>query len=171
MKRSYFLVLLLLTYLAGCSTKLPIPGCQSNGMAVRDTWVQYGTCRDDLIIVVWSDIADLTGKSGGVTDGSHALPSANRVDLGGLRHTDGGRKVDWQVVTADGKTGPVTVNNMEYRLEDGAIFLVRTKGGAAKVIQVKLDLSRMKPGVETWERLARESPEIKEFMDQTGDKK
>jgi hypothetical protein len=50
--------------------------------------------------------------------------------------------------------------------EDGAPFLVRTRGASAKVTQVKQDLSGQPPTNETWQRLAKESPEVKEFMAQ-----
>ena len=62
------------------------------------------------------------------------------------------------------------MNGKEYGLDDGALFLVQTRGASAKVTQVKQDLSALPPTSETWQRLAKESPEVKEFLTQAGAK-
>jgi hypothetical protein len=74
-------------------------------------------------------------------------------------------------MTTDGKTGRVTINDKDYRLEDGAVFLVRTGDGPARVTQVKQELSGMKPAADTWDLLGKQNPEVKKFLDELGSKK
>jgi hypothetical protein len=81
-----------------------------------------------------------------------------------------GRIVQLKVVTTDGKAWTVTVNGKEYGLDDGALFLVQTPDASGKVTQVKQDLSALLLTSETWQRLAKESPEVKEFLTQAGAK-
>jgi hypothetical protein len=78
--------------------------------------------------------------------------------------------VELKVVTTDGKTWAVTVNGKAYDLEDGALFLVRTRGGDAKVTQLKQDLAGMQATHESWQRFAKESSEVKDFVAQAGRK-
>ena len=75
-----------------------------------------------------------------------------------------GRKVEWEVATSDGKSGTVTINGTAYRMEDGPIFLVTTRGDGQRTQQVKADLAALKPTAESWERLAKERAEVKAYL-------
>jgi hypothetical protein len=134
-------------------------------MAVDKTTVQYLSRSDGLFVVVWSDLST-TGASfneaGSSTNG--------RIEWHSTVKAGDGRAVQLKVGTTDGKAFTVTVNGKEYGLDDGALFLVQTHGASAKVTQVKQDLSALPPTSETWQRLAKESTEVKEFLTQAGAK-
>jgi hypothetical protein len=135
-------------------------------MTVDKTTVQYLSRSDGLFIVVWSDLF-----SGDAGFGTEAGSSSNgRIEWHSTVKTGDGRAVQLKVGTTDGKAWTVTVNGKEYGLDDGALFLVQTRGGATKVTQVKQDLSTLPPTSETWQQLAKESPEVKEFLTQAGAK-
>src|SRR5207253_3177814 len=96
--------------------------------------------------------------------------SSGRTEWHSTVKAGDGPAVQLKAGTTDGKAWTVTVNGKEYGLDDGALFLVRTRGASAKVTQVKQDLSGLQPGSQTWQRLAKESPEVKEFLTQAGAK-
>jgi hypothetical protein len=150
----------------------PFPGGQVGMMAgdeTDETTVQYVSRRDGLLVVVWSDLSSRGARSETGSSTNFAGSSGQTESHSSVKAGDG-RTVQFKCATTDGKTWTVTVNGKEYRLEDGALFLVRTRGGSAKVSQVKQDLSGLQPTKETWQRLAKESPEVKDFMVQAGAK-
>jgi hypothetical protein len=136
-------------------------------MAVDKTTVQYLSRSDRLFVVVWSDLF----YDGNAGFGTEAGSSTNgRIEWHSTVKAGDGRAVQLKAGTTDGKAWTVTVNGKEYGLDDGALFLVQTRGASAKVTQVKQDLSALLPTSETWQRLAKESPEVKEFLTQAGAK-
>lgn len=152
--------------LVGCSPYPDaIPSCQINEEPFGATDIQSGTFRGDLAIVVWTDLADAPA-GGSISSASGASASATLAEYHAERDAHDGRTVQWRASTKDGKSGAVTLNGKDYRLEEGAVFLVRTAGGPARVTQVKQDLSGLKPGLATWDRLRKEKPEVKEFVDE-----
>jgi hypothetical protein len=130
-----------------------------------ETTVQYVCRGGGMLVVVWSD---QSGKAAHSETGSSTTfaGSSGRTEWHSSVKARDGSAVQLNCATTDGKTWTVAVNGKEYRLEDGAVFLIRTRGGPAKVSQVKQDLSGLQPTKETWERLAKENPEVKDFTDQ-----
>jgi hypothetical protein len=150
------------------------PDCQGGIMAVGEsdeTTVQYVSRGDGLLVIVWSD---LSGRAAGVRSeagsSTNFAGSSGRTEWHSSVQASDGRAVQLKCATTDGKTWTVTVNSKGYPLEDGALFLVRTRGGSAKVSQVKQDLSGLQATKETWQRLAKENPEVRDFMVQAGAK-
>lgn len=171
MRSLRILSLLLAFVVGGCSpSPTAIPGCRCNDQVVGDTHVHYGTFRDVVVVVVWSDLGSPPAR-GWVNSGSGASVSSERAEYSGTRTASDGRAVEWKAMTTDGKTGRVTINDKDYRLEEGAVFLVRTGDGPARVTQVKQELSGMKPAADTWDLLGKQNPEVKKFLDELGSKK
>lgn len=141
---------------------------QASGRAFEDTWVLYASCDDKLFVVVWCDISNknIQRCSGGpvrVPGGVDRL-----VHFTDIQSNDG-RAAALKMLTEDGKAdGFVTVNGGVYELKDGTLFLVRTDAGTARVTQLNVDLSGMKPDDLTWQRLAEHNPEVKEFLAEAG---
>jgi hypothetical protein len=150
------------------------PDCQSGSMAFGDTIVQYVSHRDGLLVVVWSDFSQKDQRTGGF-GGSNGTTtefsgSSGWTELHSSVKAGEGKAVELKARTTDGKAWTVTVNGKEYRLEDGGLILVRTRGASAKVSQLKQELSGLLPTNETWQKFAKESPEVKEFMAQAAAK-
>lgn len=136
-------------------------------MAVDKTTVQYLSRSAGLFVVAWSDLF----YDGNAGFGTEAGSSTNgRIEWHSTVKSGDGRAVHLKVGTTDGKAWTVTVNGKEYGLDDGAVFLVQTRGASAKVTQVKQDLSALQPTSETWQRLAKDSPKVKDFLTQAGAK-
>jgi hypothetical protein len=152
----------------GCAPNYAIPGCRVAGENFDETCAHFGTVRDELVIVVWSDI-DSRARS--VSTSSSAIASDHSVELAGSREGLNGPSMKWKLTTGDGKAGAVTINGQTFRLEYGGIFLVRTKAEPAHVLQVKHDISAMKPGADTWKLLGEANAQVKEFLAQSNDKK
>lgn len=139
----------------------PASDLRGGTMAVEKGTVQYLSRSDGLFVVVWSDLF----YDGNAGFGTEAGSSTNgRIEWHSTVKAGDGRAVQLKVGTTDGKAFTVTVNGKEYGLDDGALFLVQTRGASAKVTQLKQDLSALPPTSETWQRLAKESPEVKEFL-------
>ena len=155
---------------AGCSGPSQVQTSSGDMAAVGETWVQYGTLDNSLVFVIWSDIS-LEDASLSGTGGGGPAPRGVKANYHGQRFAKDGRKVEWEAATSDGKTGTVTINGAEYRLQDGPVFLVTTRGDGQRAQQVIADLSALKPTAESWERLAKERAEVKEYLARVGARK
>jgi hypothetical protein len=140
-------------------------------MAVGETWVEYGTFGNTLAFIIWSDISVGDARRGGGGEGGPDSSGGGKATYHGERVAKDGRKVAWAAATSDGKSGTVTINGTEYRLEDGPIFLVRTRGDGQRTQQVRGDLAALKPTAESWERLAKERAEVKAYLARVGARK
>jgi len=58
----------------------------------------------------------------------------------------------------------VIIDNKTYLLKSGALFLVSTRGGATKVLQLKRDLSVLRPEEASFVRLVKEDAEVARFV-------
>jgi len=47
-----------------------------------------------------------------------------------------GRRVEWQVQTTDGETAQFWINNVDYDLGAGALFILTTRNGTTDVRQL-----------------------------------
>jgi hypothetical protein len=163
-----FLILLMAIGLPGCSRQ-PIAGCHVGGLESGPKFLHYGTFRDSLAVVIWSDLG--APRNGTATGDAEAWATTDKAVYDGSRRTSDGRAVRWSAETKDGKTGTVTVNDKAYQLADGAVFLVRTAGGSTRVTQVKQDVSGLRPDAATWELLGKQNAAVKDFLDEVRGKK
>lgn len=74
--------------------------------------------------------------------GAAKIRTSGRGTISGEQVAGDGRKVEWRCTTSDGKTGTVTLNGKDYKLAEGSLFLVATKG--ERVAQLKRDLTSVK---------------------------
>jgi hypothetical protein len=79
--------------------------------------------------------------------------------------------VEWRAETADGKTGVIAINKTEYDLADGRLFLVSTVGGKPQVRQLKRDSFGSQQGGEGLRILAKDDPEVRQFVADSAGKK
>src|SRR5262245_20413121 len=106
--------------------------------------------------IVWSDAA---GGGGGSSSGN-----VLGVKCQGSLLTRDRRRVEFDCETKDGKTGPVKLNGVAYKLADGNLFLVVTEGEESRVKQLKRDMSNLKFERESLEAFGRNDPEITGFF-------
>src|SRR5262249_61656286 len=101
---------------------------------------------------------DTEGGGGGLSSSSSVLTAHAWL------RTKDGRTVDWWCQTSDGMTGQVRINGQQFNLEDGALFLVSTRGGQVQIEQHKRYLLEMAPEDKNLKRFTKEDPEVKRFL-------
>jgi hypothetical protein len=116
--------------------------------------VRVGTYGPMPALVIWSDI-------GGGFDASWDK-TRNAVKYAGRYSTRAGREFVAEGYTADGTSGPVTIDGQNFDLQAGALFLVATSGEKTVVKQLKRDGLRLEK--ETFEGMARTDDEVKAFF-------
>jgi hypothetical protein len=141
--------------------------CQGGITAVDKTTVQYLSRGNGLFVIVWSDLFN-DGTAG--FDSEAGSSSNGKIEWHSTVKAGDGRGVQLKVETRDGNDWTVIVNSKEYELDDGALFLVQTRGASSRVTQIKQVLSALPPTSETWRRLAKDNPQVKEFLTQAGAK-
>jgi hypothetical protein len=128
--------------------------------------------------VTWGDPGDPTSGRGLACVilidfvGTEGFNHTSRGGSGYHRANDG-RKVEWQCETSDGKTGSVKINGRAYDLAQGSLFLVSTKGGDVRVLQLKRDTLKLKVGnvQDSLETLIRSDEDIAPFYANAGKSK
>ena len=61
----------------------------------------------------------------------------------GELHYKDGTDIAWSCATQDGESGKVTIDNQEFELTAGALFLISTKGKFAHVQQLEIDPAQL----------------------------
>jgi hypothetical protein len=75
-------------------------------------------------------------------DGEHKTSRGVGVADGKIKTKDG-RDLTWSCATLDGKSGKVVIDNQEFELEKGGVFLVLAKDKKTTVEQVNIDMGRL----------------------------
>ena len=143
----------------GCSSpsaqKVPL-GSGGTACLIGETVAMYGNWGDKKAVVVWSDFQGANSVGGSVS-------SAHAEYHGRVEHRDG-RRIDWKCETSDGTTGTVIINGANYDLTKGRLFLVSTKEGPVRVVQLDRDLSSPASGHSDLERLAKTDEVVTAFV-------
>jgi hypothetical protein len=87
-----------------------------------------------------------------------------RKDQGYFAVSAEGRRLDWRFETTDVKTVKCWLNDKEYDLAKGNVFLVKTKGGKTEVEQVSRDLSAVQPVVKSCKDFAQKDPAVSTLL-------
>ena len=149
-------------YLEWILRKNPHPFCAMSGTQLEKTWVMLLLCHEQARAAVWCDIDfSVPGSAAGVP--IHPPRQERGLLYNSIRSADG-RYVEWTVDAKNGEPKDATINGKEYQLDEGTLFLVRTHHGT-RVTQLHVDLKNESPfSRKTWDRLAKENPEIRKFM-------
>ena len=106
--------------------------------------------------IVWTD-----GAGGG---GGSSSSNSQGVKCQGQLQTEGGQKVEFRCETKDGKKWNAAINEVDYDLADGNLFLVRAEGDQIQVKQLKRTLEQQKFDRESVQALAKRDAEIATFF-------
>lgn len=135
----------ILTWSASGQKEKPIPGIDYASVVYEGT-----------TLVVWSDFG--FGASGSSSANMHGVKGQGR--LFGREN----RQIEFHFETKNGKSGPVTINQVKYELADGGLFLVSAPGDTIEVKQLKRDMRNRKFDRESLGAFARNDPEIVAFF-------
>jgi hypothetical protein len=139
-----------ITWSASVDNNKPVPGIDQASIYYAGT-----------AFVVWSDF------DGGV--GSNSSSDVHGVTGQGRMTSRDGRRIEFQFATKDGNTGPVTIDEAQYELKNGGLFLVSAHNGGLLVKQLERDLRELRFERASLEAFARNDPEIRSFF--SGQKK
>ena len=106
--------------------------------------------------------ADLQGGSTS-TKGSFSGPPSVRKSEGSVTALDG-RKLEWLMEEKQGQKMTCRLNDKDFDLEKGNLFLLKIKGGETEIEQISQDLSAVKPDVESFKDFARKNPAIRKLV-------
>jgi hypothetical protein len=176
MTRSLVVVVFAFLFLVGCTGQQGSSTPDLGGPSGTITWFasaqkekpqrgidQASIYYEGTTFVVWSDF---DGGSGGSSSGNVQGVRGQ----GRLRSRDN-RHVDFLFETKDGKTGPVTINDVTYDLANGGLFLVSDNGDQVQVKQLKRDMRNVKFERESLVAFARDDADIVAFFDRDARKR
>lgn len=160
---TFSVVLFLGFALSGCDRSTPMQTGSypvDFGEPALETNIHYITrANQGTVLIVWADTGSHSGYGKGRPD--------NYVEGGELLYA-AGKPIKWEsrfVIDEHDKlsSGKMTIADKQYRVDDGAVFLVKRKNDTAVVKQLKLDMSKIAIEAESIRRLARR-PEIVAFF-------
>ena len=128
----------------------PPPGSGTRVSTVGNAVAGAPSWQGRVVCVLWFDVQHM---SAGVGEKFHGL--VERPD---------GRKVTWDCVTPDGRTGTVGIDGTGYDLANGTLFLVSVHGPEPRVRQLAYDVSGLNSEGDDFRRLAADHPEVAAFV-------
>ena len=157
MKSRLLLVLALMSLGACARDQTPSTG-GAGWTRIGETFIGLVKWGEGTAFLIYCD-CDSEGGSGPRSSSSSHGAAAHAW----IRSTDG-RTVDWWCQTSDGINGEVRINGRKFKLEDGALFLVSTRGGQTQIEQYKRNLLEMVPDDKKLEGFTKEDPAVKQFI-------
>jgi hypothetical protein len=123
----------LVIVVSGCWVQKPMPtGHSSSSGGIRGLCTYEFACWQQGIHVAIVDDLVADGKGGSRADFySHA----------GSKQDPHGARYEWRLDTADGKTATFRINDKEYDLTEGSLFVIRAQDDKVNVHQLRRDLS------------------------------
>ena len=152
-------LLLIAGLLISCSPKSTPPGANSIGGAIDRLNYSYHYWDEGLGLLIWHDFsygAESCSGTGSTEDPIYRLACSVQAQ--------NGRRFEWEVYTSDGVQGDFTIDGIQYDLDQGMLFLIRTAGSVTQVEQLDLDLSGLSPTNAGIEDFGRQTAEIARFM-------
>jgi hypothetical protein len=148
---------ILLVGASGCQQTTP-PGADMVSAKIGDTSYTFLHWKEGLRVMMWFDMADEVSAegSGSTSDPIHKME--------GYASATDGRRVDWRLETADGRTATFSIDGQAYDLSQGALFLITTRGGTTQVRQLNRDLSAVQATNESCEAFATADPDVSSFI-------
>ena len=147
----------LLIAITSCGGTTP-PGPNTAYVTIEDTAYTFLKWNEGLAVLIGYDIIENveTSNSGSTDDPIHRQE--------GHAIAADGRRVDWHLETEDGTTASFTINDQQYDLTNGNVFLVTTKGGTTHVQHLSRDLSGIDPRPESVENFAQTDADVSRFV-------
>jgi hypothetical protein len=152
-------ILLIATFITGCSPKSTPPGANSIYGGVDVARFSYHYWEEGLSILVWHDLT--FGEEGCSGTGSTEDP-VYRLECN-VESADG-RSFTLKVHTRNGMTADVWIEDQHYNLSQGNMFLVSSPNDKLEVEQYERDFSGLKPTVETITALSNSDPDVTDFI-------
>jgi hypothetical protein len=144
---------------ACASTTPPAPDLVS--AKLENTSYLFLHWKEGLRVMIWFDVAENVSSQG---TGSTTDPIHRQF---GYATASNGRRVEWQLETADGKTATFSINDQPYALSGGQLFIVRMRNDQTQIQQISHDLSGVQPTNESCQAFGKTDPEVSRFIQET----
>ena len=149
----------------GCSVPNPTPAPVPPASTDYTSTIGNGTMSiihgyDGLSILICSDIAG--GSSMSTTMTGSSPPVQKSV---GYAASQDERRLDWLIEKRNGQKTTCRLNNKDFDLQKGTLFLVKTKGGETKIDQLTQDLSEVSPDTESFTDFAKKNSEVSALLE------
>lgn len=154
---SSLIVILALLNVGACQNKTP-PGSALFSNTVQAAGCTFLVWKEGLRLMLW---VDMTGDSGTNSSSSSSDPLFRQT---GYAQAADGRRVEWQLATADGQTATFSIGNQPFALAQGTLFLITTTSGSPQVQQLKYDLAPLRLDPSSCESVATNNAEVKRFI-------
>jgi len=156
-------VLALLFASSGCGVRvtgpaLPPATCFSSTVGNGIIFLIQG--YDGLPIMICSDGGNM---SSGVSGRGTSNPPVQKSE--GYAASQDGRRLDWLIEKRNGQRTTCRLNNKEFDLQKGTLFLVRTKEGETKIDQLAQDLSDVSPNIESFSAFAKKNSAVSTLLE------
>jgi hypothetical protein len=127
------------------------------GVYVRAAY-EYFHWREGLDVMIWYDAAQSSScdSSGSTSTNTHVIRCQAL--------SESGLNLDWQIETSDGLTAKFVINDKQFNLSDGNVFVVSTAQDPIEIQQFQRDLSGVKPENESITEFGLNDPDIAEFI-------
>jgi hypothetical protein len=158
------LVLATAVVVAGCNAANPNPSPGGFCLGEGEGIIAVYRWTNGPVVVICGDAGPAMS-----TGENFSGPPSVRKEHGSASAKDG-RKFDWFLESADGKSIKCRVAGKDFDLSNGALFLVRTRGGKVEVEQVKRDLSAVQPTAESCKEFAAKNPDVAKLLAKEGEK-
>ena len=129
------LLFIALVVLTACQIRATPPGPDTHLGVVDETGYTLFHWDEGLRIFIWDDLRE----GGWVSSGGSTEDAVYRLE--GLAEAPDGRSYRYILGTEDGQTASLTIADETFDVQQGRLFIVRTKRGAIEVEQLQRDLS------------------------------
>ena len=118
----------------------------------------FGAYQEGTAIIVWLNSMSCKLKIKDSWD-----KTRNCVKYGGYIESVSRRKVNIECYVEERMKGSVTIDEEEYDLANGSLFLIHLRSAQTKVVQIEQDIYDITPG--TQRHLAEDVPELRAFFE------
>lgn len=157
------LALAIVVVFSGCGTELvngkAPPSPSGLFQAIGSGNIMFYRWENGPSVMICSDIKPDSTSSGENLNGP---PWVRKEE--GFVSTEDGRKLEWRLEKRVGRKVTCRLNEKEFDLDKGNLFLVKTKGGETEIEQVSQDLSALTLDYAGVEEFARKNPAVSKLI-------
>ncbi|MCJ7567530.1 MAG: hypothetical protein MUO58_08325, partial [Anaerolineales bacterium] len=119
---------------------------------------EYFHWKEGLDVMIWHDAIESSScDSSGSTSAKTHVVRCQAI-------SESKQSFDWQIETSDGLTGEFVLNNNQFDLSDGKIFVVSTAQDPIEIQQYQRDLSGVRPERESIVEFGLNDSDIEGFI-------
>lgn len=151
-----FLLLVVLST-GACRSQTP-PGPTIVSYTLEQASCTFFVWQAGLRLMLWSDIID-NGSHDGVSAAGDPL-----FHQSGYAVAADGRRVDWELSTADGRSATLLIDQQAFDLTQGNLFLITSVGGSNQIQPLRADLAALPLTADGCQQIAKNNPAVDHFI-------